>query len=686
MADIKYNEHENSQAAKILIPLLDALHWNGNQNKIMQSMVNQEETMNENELIDTMANLNYKHFHMGHVKIKDIDERNLPLMLISGENFYVILNKNDDSAMVFEGESGTYKNISVKNLHGEVYGFTYASELSDSLIHEQNHWFSKLLARFKGSLKSLIVISLLLALLDLLIPLFVILIYDQIGSYQELKSLLILLAGVFLYFFSSMLLEAYRHRITNYVSVRTGSIISGQTFRKLMYLPPSYMETASVSAQINRVKDFENLKNFVKSGLFINVLDLVFSIVYIVAIFLLAGWIGVIPIITFLLVFVFGMIMRPYNKNNVDSLKNAKAEQNRSLLEILKNTREIKYSGMKDHWLDRHKELEGSSILKNYEQGKFVATTNNVIFFITNVSVLFLIYGGVQQVFEGKLSMGGLIGIILLYWKILASIRSSSSFLVQMNGLTRSIEQINRFMKLPQDTSLKENMLLTKDIKGEIDFQDVSIRYSKTTKAALINVNFHLEPGHILGLTGHDGAGKSTILKTILGMYIPQGGRILIDKSNLKQLEPLSLRQNISYAPERDVLLEGTIRSNFKCINPSIGDEEILKIISKTDLKTYFERFNFNLDTKLTKTMLAEISPSFKKMFCITRLLARDVKLYLIDEPENHLNHEELEKISHLFQSIAKEKGATVILVSKSEMILRGCNQVIKLNQGRVIK
>jgi len=671
-----------SEIAKMLLPLLDALHWKGDENKLKQSMGGLEYEMTIDGLIDTMANLNFKHSRIRKVKGRSVDTRMLPLLLVSTDMCYLIIKMDDLHALVFNGQKEVFENVSVDLLYGDIYTFKYIGDLKDSLIHQQENWFTKLMLRFKKSYIRLTVLTFFISLLDLLIPMFVILIYDQIGSSADKRTLYLLLVGVVLYFAATISLDYLRMKITNYISARMGNIISHQTFRRLMYLPPSYTETASISSQINRIKDFENLKRFTNSGIFMNILELIFSVIYIIAIFVIGGWLGFIPIMTFLVVVILGILMRPFHKIKAEKTAQTRAEYNRTLMEILKNTQEIKSSGMKKHWQSRITEVSAENIYENYNLSSYVSSSNNLIYFVTNASVILVIYGGVLRIFDGLMSMGALIGIVLLYWRILSSIRGVTSLLVQVTGLKKSILQINRFMKLPQDTSLRANMILSKDIKGKVKFQDVSIRYSKTSKAALINTNFTVEPGTIMGISGHDGAGKTTILKLIMGMYLPQGGRIIIDNLNLKQLEPLTLRQSIAYSSEKDVIFTGSVRANFRHHNPLIEDKTIIELMNKTGLDKYMISFDYNLDTVFTEYMLDDLSPSFKKLFCLTRLLSRNVNLFLIDEPENHLDKIELDRIIAVLEYMAIEQK-TIIVTSKSEDVLIRCHSVYELNQGR---
>jgi len=669
-------------ASKMLLPLLDALNWNGNRNKLYQLVNSYKDHLETEDIVDIMAALGFEHDYMKDQSPLNIDNRMLPVLIVGQDNYYVLVQMDDCHGLAFNGLSQKYEQIILSNISGDIYAFVQSSGVEEENPKNQSNWFLKLVMRFSTSFKQVIFLTLATTLLGLLVPLFVILIYDQIGSNVAGDRMFILLIGVILYFAAGFTIDYMRGRIMNYMSVKMGAQISKETFKRLLYLTPGYTETASINAQISRIKDFENLKRFVNSGFFISVIELVFSLIYVVAIFLLGGWIGVVPIVTLLLVMVLSFMMKPFNKINSDKVSVARSDNQRQLLEILRNTTDIKMSGMKNHWLKDYRNTLGKYIHSTYDQSNFVSGSNNLLFFVTNASVVVLIYGGVLQVFDGVMTTGALIGCILLYWRVLSSIRGSSSLLIQVSGLSKSIQQVNRFMKLPQDSTVKENMVLTKELKGKVMFKDVSIRYSKTSKAALINLNFKLEQGQVLGVKGHDGAGKTTILKLIMGMYYPQGGRIIIDNFNIKQLEPLTLRQGISYCPEKDMIFVGSIRSNFHNVNPRISDETIMDICRETGLKDYLNLYQYDLDTYLSQDIIDQVSPSFKKLMSISRLLARDVKLYLIDEPENFLNVEEIERVNKVIKDLSTY-NKTVIVVTKSDHLLDTCDTVLELNQGR---
>lgn len=674
-----------SQASRIILPLLDALSWKGTDHALLDSMPSDFSSISFETLLDVMTRLNFQHTKIKTIDFKTVDKRLLPILITNDKNSYILINTDQDDGLVFDGKSNSYHSIPLAALKGSCYIFKFLDGQKDSLLHIQSNWFNKLLYRFKNSMVQLTMVSLLLTLLNLSIPLLVILVYEQISTTENLQALVTILLGVLIFIGSSSYLFFLRSRLTNYISVRMGNIISINTFRRLMYLSPNYTESASISSQVSRIKDFENLKRFVTSGLLINVIDLILSSIYIVAIFILGGWLGFIPIITLVISLSFGLIMRPLHKIKMEQVSQSKSEHQQNLLEILRNRDEIKAAGASKIWLKRHAELSSESIHSRFVLSDYVSLTNNISYFITNASVLILIYGGVIQVFENTITMGMLIGIIMLYWKITSSMRGAFSLIVQVNGILKSISQINRFMMLPQDTNLKTSMVPIRPVNGSIDLIDVSIKYNQASKPALINMNLSTQPGDIIGLTGHDGSGKTTVFKLIMGMYKPQAGRILIDHRNIKQLEPLSLRQSMSYSPENHTVFKGTLRDNLKLYNPKVNDIKLQELIKLTGLDLAIKKHHYTLDTYFDAQSIQSLCTQFKKLLNLTRLLTRNVKVYLIDEPESHLNLEDIRRLSRVFKQHANNNRATIIISTKHPEFLNICDRKIHLDQGKTL-
>ena len=119
---------------------------------------------------------------------------------------------------------------------------------------------------------------------------------------------------------------------------------------------------------------------------------------------------------------------------------------------------------------------------------------------------------------------GSLMASMLLTWKILAPMRNGFSFLLQIDKVKKTINQVDRLMALPQEEISEDAYEIDKEIKGSVHFQQVSLKYSNDAHPALLGVNFHVEPQETLVIFGHGGSGQTSVLKLILGLSVPQAG------------------------------------------------------------------------------------------------------------------------------------------------------------------
>ncbi len=156
----------------------------------------------------------------------------------------------------------------------------------------------------------------------------------------------------------------------------------------------------------------------------------------------------------------------------------------------------------------------------------------------------------VTNVLAQEMTMGALVACMILVWRVLAPLRSGFVVMLQVERINKSVLQVDRLMNLDIEQHTESLLTLNRELRGDVEFSQVSIRYMSDAHPALLGVSFSVSHGEVLAIAGHDGAGKSTILKLIMGLYRPQAGRIALDNTSLRQMDPLSLRRSIGYAPQ----------------------------------------------------------------------------------------------------------------------------------------
>jgi ABC-type bacteriocin/lantibiotic exporter with double-glycine peptidase domain len=191
------------------------------------------------------------------------------------------------------------------------------------------------------------------------------------------------------------------------------------------------------------------------------------------------------------------------------------------------------------------------------------------------ISGLAVVGFGVHLIWNGSITIGALVATMLIIWRILGPLQTMCSMLPRIEQLRNSISQINRLVNVEIErhpTVLKRPI---EKLEGHVRLTNVGLRYSTEVEPIFVGLDIDVQAGEVIGITGVNGSGKSSLLKLINGLYKPQTGTIRIDDINIRQLEPIELRNYIAYLPQMPNFFEGTIKENLLLVNPLATDEEI---------------------------------------------------------------------------------------------------------------
>jgi len=343
------------------------------------------------------------------------------------------------------------------------------------------------------------------------------------------------------------------------------------------------------------------------------------------------GWVAGASIVLFAL---FGLAVLPFMRRaNADAAKMG-SERQSFILEMLANLREIKNIGATDIWRERFRTLSADAAWSTYSTGQLTAFVNTFSHTLVMLSGLLTMAVGVGLVMNGTMTSGALMASMILTWRILAPLRTGFSVLAQTGHIKRSVDQIDRLMNIRLENKQESTLLRTLTLDGRVVFTNVAIRYSQEAPPALIGINFTAAPGEVVVIVGHDGAGKTTILKLILGLYHPQAGQILLDHTNVRQLDPVGVRHSIGYAPQSNHFFYGTIAQNMRLSNPRASDEDVQQAAWKAQVLDDVLALPEGFETRIGDHNISKLSTSFRKRLNLARVFLRQSNLYLFDEPD----------------------------------------------------
>lgn len=519
-------------------------------------------------------------------------------------------------------------------------------------------------------------------MLTISIPLFIMLIYDKVVGAHSLRALPFLAAGVAIILFGDMRLRAIRAEIIAGIAGRLDYLTGVAAFEKIVSFPPAMTESATVSTQMARLKEFKSLRDFFTGPLITTAIELPFVLLVLATIYVLAGPIVAVPLAALGAFMVLGWLWLPQVRRTTLAFGHANADRNNFLMETATHLRTVKDLGAEDVWRGRFRILSANALGMQDKVTRENAMTEAMTQGIVTLAAIGVLGFGAASVIGGNMTTGALIATLALLWRALGPFQSGFLAFTKFREIRDSVRLVNQLMKLKSESTSQSSRLFETAFAGDIVFQRVSFRYNANTDPALLAASFQVPQGRMLAVLGSNSSGKSTILKLIAGMYQPQGGNISIDGHDVRQINPLDLRHNIGYVPQVPEIFYGTITQNMRLANPLASDEEIMHACDLVGLTEFVERLPEQFETRIGDTKGDNLPRGFVQRLSIARALVRNSKILLLDEPEQSLDDDGDRMFIELIKRL---KGrVTIVLISHRPSHIKLADEAIVLNEGSV--
>jgi ATP-binding cassette, subfamily C, bacterial LapB len=507
-------------------------------------------------------------------------------------------------------------------------------------------------------------------------PLFVMYTYDKVIGSQAIDALIPIVLGALLAVVLDGVLRIIKGRLFCWFGIRVDNLVGQTIFARLLLFAPKYTETASISSQINRLRDFDSVRDFFAGGVGISLFEIPFTLVYIIALGIFGGPLVVVP---FLLIFLYAVLAYFINNkidNNLEKSAKASTLKNTLLIETLTRLKSIRSNGAADTWADRFRMLSGSSSFTNFKQSHLTSILESLAHGLSISGGLLTLTFGIYLVWAGSLTPGALIASMMIIWKIITPFQTVCISLGKIRNIFKTISQVHRMLTIKPEISTKDLNTSEIEIDGEIDFSMVGLRYSNEVAPILSGLNLKINKGEIIAVAGSNGSGKSSILKLITGMYNPQQGAVRIDGVDIRQVNPLALRRAISYIPQKPNLYTGTIAQNIRLSDPTASEEKIHFVLKKIGLDAEIEKFPLGIHHEIINP--ENVPFAFCFLISMARALINDSKILLIDEiPPRILNSKNGKNILDFIFS--KKGQKTIIFISTREDLIKTADKLIFL-------
>jgi len=673
-----------SAAGACLMPLLDKLGWRGEARHLAEALPHFVDELDLDDVRIILSNLNYISTARS-LRLCDLKPSQLPcLFTTDGENVGVIFARNGDTLSIFDGKTTSEGTIDAGKTRGTAYLIQQGETIDRTSPRQaQQSWIWNVIARFKRLILETFAISFVTNLTAMMVPIFIMGVYDRVISTRSAETLGYFVAGILLIIGVEACLRVIRGRALAYLGARIDAQVGGASFQQLLYMPVAMTESAPVSAQLGRLRQFEGVREIFTGPLAAAAFDMPFVVIFVFAIFLIAGPLGWVPVILMVTFLLFGLVMAPIVKTANDQSMEIRNKRQNFLIELVTKQRTLKQCAAENIWRDRFSTISENAAIAHAKTARinmFIQTVAQALMTIAGVATLAI---GTLQAMEGNLSIGALIATMAFVWRVLGPIQSIFLSFSRINQVGQSLKQIDMLMRFPLEREAGRLPSFFRKFKGGISLQNTSLRFSAGAEPALMGVTLDLEPGTFIALSGPNGAGKSTILKAIAGLYKPQAGSISLDGLDIRQLDTGEMRNAIAYLPQNATFFYGTIAQNLRLADPTASEENIYNALADAGLTDYITALPDGIETRLSQEDFANLAGGVRQRLNLARAYVKNAPILLLDEPAFGLDDDADKK---LVKKLLSLKGkVTVLMVTHRPSHMRLADRLVYLDRGRVV-
>ena len=545
----------------------------------------------------------------------------------------------------------------------------------------QDHWFWSAFRQNSWTYGQIVLAAIMINFFSLGSSIFIMTVYDRVIPNNAVDSLIALCIGMFIIIFFDFLLKYLRAYFIDMAGQNVDLKVAKGIFDRIMKLKLANQK-GSTGGLVNTVREFESIRDFCTSATLATVVDVPFILLFIFVIWMIGGPIAIVPALAVPFVLIVGFAIQPFlSRFSKEGMKEGGSKQ-ATLVEMVSGLETLKSLGsdklFHDRWakaVENHASVSLRSRLLSQIAINSAASAQQ----LTQVGIVAF---GFVLVMEGELSIGGLIACVIIAGRCLAPLGQLANLLTRYNHAKTAYSALDKLMGQENEDVSHRDFLRRKDIKGKLEFRNVSFKYPGQSNLTLDKVSFTLNPGEKLGVLGKIGSGKSTILRLAAGLYEPDEGAVLIDGTDIRQIVPDDLRGNMAVVLQDVVLFSGTIKENLTMGHPEVTDEDILRAAEISGAQDFLGTIPGGYDAHL-RDRGEGLSGGQKQALAIARALVRKAPVVMMDEPSSSMdNNSENKLISNLKQEL---KNRTFLIVTHRPSMLELVDKIIVVDQGRVV-
>ncbi|GGX50964.1 ABC transporter ATP-binding protein/permease [Tateyamaria omphalii] len=543
-----------------------------------------------------------------------------------------------------------------------------------------NHWFWGQFPRFRKALAEVALGSFVANLLAVAVALFSLQVYDRVIPHQSEATLWVLAAGACL----ALLLEAFikiaRARLMDGAGRQIELSVLTLLMRRVMGMR-SDLRGQSPSMTFSAMREFGSVREFFTASTIGTIADIPFIFVFLLLVASIAGPVVWVLIFGGILMVVPGFFLQKRMLRLTQETQGASAKSSRLLHEAIFERDTVKTQRAEDRVMRLWQELTTLSAMKSSEQRRLASVLTFWSQGMQQMTYVAAVIAGTYLVFAGQFTVGSIIAVGILTSRTLAPLTQLAGTMARWGNVKAALDGLDAIAEAPQDVDESRTYLRRDSLKGHFELREVQFQYEEDGAPTLDIPGAQIMPGQRVAIMGANGAGKSSLLKLLSGVYAPSKGRVLIDGTDMAQIEPRDLRRLIGYLGQDVRLFSGTLRDNLNLTLLERDDDRLYAALDFAGLGPFVKGHHRGLDLEILDGGQG-LSIGQRQSIGWARLWLQDPAICLLDEPTAALDQTlESTLVSRLETWM---QGRTAIIATHRVPILSLTNRTLILQNGRM--
>ena len=544
-------------------------------------------------------------------------------------------------------------------------------------------WFLGAVHKYRRLLGEVLVASFFLQLFALVSPLFFQVVVDKVLVHRSVSTLEVLVVGLVAISVFETILGILRTYVFSHTTNRIDVELGARLFRHLVALPIAYFQSRRVGDSVARVRELENIRNFLTSSALTLVIDLFFTFVFVAVMFFYSPLLTAIVLAAFPLYIAISAVATPLFRRRLDEKFKRGAENQAFLVESVTGIETLKAMAVEPQMQRRWEEQLAGYVAASFRVISLGNTSSQAVQLVNKLMTAATLYYGALLVIDGSLSVGELVAFTMLSGRASAPVLRLAQIWQDFHQARLSIARLGDILNTVPETAFKPTRAALPPVRGDVAFEHVTFRYRVDGPEVLHDINLGVPAGQVVGIVGASGSGKSTFAKLIQRLYVPESGRVLVDGVDLAMVDTACLRRQVGIVLQDNILFNSSVRENIALADPAMPMERIVAAATLAGAHDFILELPDNYDAIIGERG-SSLSGGQRQRIAIARALVTDPRILIFDEATSALDYESERVIQQNMDRIAK--GRTVFIIAHRLSTVRAADRIITIERGRVVE